>query len=73
MTNTIDRTPKTLETWEALLMPSEMEALHDNYHTNPLESLTPGEVLEAIVNWEGGIASAYHIKSIISRVYGVEL
>ena len=40
---------------------------------DPQELLTPGEVLECIVRWNGGIATAYHIKSIISRVYGVEL
>ena len=54
-------------------MPSEVEALHDHYHMDPQELLTPGEVLECIVSWNGGIATAYHIKSVISRVYGVEL
>ena len=55
------------------LMPREMEALRDWYHTDPNELLTPREVLECIVSWEGGIASAYHIKSIIGRVYSIEL
>lgn len=73
MNDTINREPKTLERWEEILMPAEIEALHDTYHTDPCEALTPEEVLEIIVDWNGGIASAYHIKSIISRVYGVEL
>lgn len=65
--------PRTLRDWEEDLMPQEMEALRDWYHTDPNELLTPSEVLECIVSWQGGIASAYHIKSIISRVYGIEL
>ena len=69
----IERKPRTLREWEQELMPREAEALHDQYHTDPGELLTPGEVLECIISWEGGIASAYHIKSIISRVYGIEL
>ena len=37
------------------------------------EDLMPQEMEALIVSWQGGIASAYHIKSIISRVYGIEL
>lgn len=70
---TINRQAKTLARWEELLVPLEIEALHDNYHTNPEETLTPDEVLDIIVEWEGGIASGYHVRSVISRVYGVEL
>ena len=76
----IDSKPRTLQSWEEELLPSEeellpseVEALHDWYHSDPNELLTPSEVLECIVSWNGGIASAYHIKSIISRVYGIEL
>ena len=64
---------KTLKRWEETLRPSEIEALHDYGHTDPEDTLTPSEVLEIIVEWNGGIATAYHIKSIISRVYGFEL
>ena len=70
---TINRQAKTLARWEEILVPLEIEALHDNYHTNPEEALTPNEVLDIIVEWNGGIASGYHVRSIISRVYGVEL
>lgn len=69
----INRTAKTLARWEEILMPLEIEALHDTYHTNPEEALTPDEVLDIIGEWEGGIASGYHVRSIISRVYDVEL
>ena len=69
----INRQAKTVGCWEEILVPIEVEALHDTYHTNPEEVLTPNEVLDIIVEWNGGIASGYHIRSIISRVYGVEL
>ena len=69
----INRQAKTVGRWEELLMPLEIEALHDTCHMNPEEVLTPNEVLDIIVEWNGGIASGYHIRSIISRVCGVEL
>ena len=69
----INRQAKTVRCWEEVLMPIEIEALHDTYHINPEEALTPNEVLDFIVEWNGGIASGYHVRSIISRVYGVEL
>ena len=69
----INRKAKTVGRWEEILTPLEIEALHDTYHTNPEEALTPDEVLDIIVEWNGGIASGYHVRSIISRVYGVEL
>lgn len=64
---------QTLKQWEEVLHRIEIEALHDMYHTDPNEILTPNEVLDCIVEWEGGIATGYHIRSIISRVYGIEL
>lgn len=63
----------TLEFWEENLLPDEIEALHDYKHTSPWEPISANEVFETIVNWEGGLASAYQIKSIISRIYDVEL
>ena len=69
----INRQAKTVGCWEEILVPIEVEALHDTYHTNPEEVLTPNEVLDIIVEWNGGIASGYHIRSIISRICGVEL
>lgn len=63
----------TLRQWEEELMPREVMALHDTYHTNPEETLTANEVLDIIVEWQGGLASGYHVRSVISRVYGKEL
>lgn len=71
--NEINRTAKILEQWKEILMPQEVEALHDTHHINPEEILTPDEVLDIIVEWNGGIANGYQVRSIISRVYGVEL
>ena len=64
---------KTLKQWEEELHPAEIEALHDMCHTDPEERLTANEVLDAIVEWNGGLASGYHVRSVISRVYGKEL
>lgn len=63
---------KTFEEWEAILNPSEVEALTDYGHKAG-DEIWANEVFENIVEWNGGIATAYHIKRIISRVYGIEL
>jgi hypothetical protein len=52
--------------------PPPILILEDTKNENGLP-ITPNEVLDAIVEYEGGIASGYQIRSIISRVYGVEL
>lgn len=70
----INRRAKTVQRWEELLMPIEYEAIQDMFRDpEPEAAYTPREVLDAIVEWEGGIATGYHIRSLISRVYGVEL
>ena len=63
---------RKFEEWEEILNPSEVEALTDNGYKAG-DNIWTNEVFEIIVEWNGGIATAYHIKSIISRVYGVEL
>ena len=63
---------RKFEEWEQVLMPSEFEALTDYGHKVG-DNICASDVFETIVDWNGGIATAYHIKSIISRVYGVEL
>ena len=64
----------TMHEWEEELSPSEFEALQEKMTSiNDGLPITPNEVLDAIVEYEGGIASGYQIRSIISRVYGVEL
>lgn len=69
----IDREPKTLAAWREQLYPSEFEALLNYLDESRETELTPDDAFEAIVSWNGGIATAYQIKSIISRVYSVEL
>lgn len=65
---------KTLEAWENKLTETELEAVKEITDTwEPDDELTPGEVLEALVEWYGGLATAYQVKSLISRIYGVEL
>ena len=64
---------KTMARWEEILLPIEIEALHDTYHNDPWETLTPNEVLDIIVEWKGGLGSGDEVRSLIGRVYGVEL
>lgn len=59
--------------WRETLLPNEFEAVLDRLHEPRDLELTPDDVFDAIIEWNGGIATAYQIKSIISRVYGVEL
>lgn len=59
--------------WEEILLPSEYEALNGVIYTSPEDEMTSNEVLDAIVDYKGGVTSGYEIRSIISRVYGVEL
>lgn len=66
-------TIKTVKEWEEDLNLTEVEALHDNVSKDPNDRISANEVLDAIVDWEGGLASGYQVRSIISRVYGVEL
>lgn len=59
--------------WEEILNPSEYEALDGIMGVSDEDELTSNEVFDAIVDYEGGLASGYQIRSVISRVYGVEL
>lgn len=67
------KTVKTLGEWKEWLFPREIMALEDYGHINPEEELSANEVIDTIVEWEGGITSGYHLRSIVSRVYGIEL
>lgn len=67
------KTVKTLGEWKEWLFSREMLALEDNGHINPEEELSADEVMDMIVEWEGGIASGYSLRSIVSRVYGIKL
>ena len=66
----------TLNDWKGVLLRQEVEALEDFGYTVERygdREISRDEVFETIVEWNGGIATAYRIKSIISQVYGVEL
>lgn len=66
----------TLNDWKGVLLLQEVEALEDFGYTVEKygdREISRNEVFETIVEWNGGISTAYRIKSIISRVYGVEL
>lgn len=66
----------TLNDWKDVLFQQEMEALEDFGYTVERygdREISRDEVFETIVEWNGGISTTYRIKSIISRVYGVEL
>lgn len=70
----IDLPARTLAAWADRLTQAEMEGVRemaDYPDTN--DELTPGEVLEALVDWYGGLATAYQVKTLISRIYGIEL
>ena len=66
------RKAMTRKEWEEHLLKTEIQALEDYYYEEN-EIVSPNEAFEAIVQWEGGMSSAYQIKSLISRVYGIEL
>lgn len=64
----------TKREWKEILLPSEYEALKEHIIYIPENcNLSANEVFDMIVDYQGGIASGYQIKSIISRVYGIEL
>ena len=66
----------TLNDWKDVLLLQEVEALEDFGYTVEQygdREINRNEVFETIVKWNGGISTAYKIKRIISRVYGIEL
>ena len=67
------RSAMTLLQWEDYLLPLKAEALGCYAYGDPEAQLTPNEVLDAIVEWKGGLASGYEIRSTVARVYGIEL
>ena len=70
----IDIPARTLEAWANRLTESEIEAVSEITDIRePEDELTPGEVLEALIGWYGGLATAYQVKSMVARIYGVEL
>lgn len=69
-------TTMKLSDWKDVLLLQEVEALEDFGYTVERygdREISRDEVFETIVEWNGGLASAGHIKQIIGRVYGVKL
>ena len=70
----IDIPAQTLEAWANRLTETEIAAVQEITNIGePEDELSPDEVLEALINWYGGLATAYQVKSMIARIYGVEL
>lgn len=63
---------RTVKEWKARLRPRYVEALEENGFEDA-ERLSPREVLDAIVNYEGGVASGYEIVCLINEVWGGQL
>lgn len=69
----IDIPARTLDAWGNRLTETEVAALKEMGSWELDDELEPGEVLEALVEWYGGLSTAYQVKSMVSRIYGVEL
>lgn len=66
----------TLSDWKDVLLPQEVEALENYGYTQKVygdSEISRDDVFEVIVDWNGGLASVYQIKSLIFRVYGIQL
>jgi len=65
-----------LSDWKAVLLEQEVEALEDFGYTPEKygdREIDRHTVFEIIVEWNGGLASAFEIKEVIRRVYGISL
>lgn len=63
---------KTVKEWETRLRPQYAEALKES-NFEDTECLSPREVLDVIVNYEGGIASGYEIVCMVNEIWGGQL
>lgn len=66
----------TLSDWKGVLLAKEIEALEDFGYTEERrgeQEISRDEVFETIVEWNGGLASAFQIKGVVRRVYGINL
>ena len=65
---------KTLAAWKATLLPTEVEAITERFpYADDSTELYTNEVFDAIVAWNGGLASSWEIRGLVSRIYGVDL
>lgn len=62
----------TVKDWKARLRPSYREALEEMF-LDEREVLSPREVVDAIVNYKGGIASGYEVVCLVNEVWGLHL
>lgn len=63
---------KTVKEWKARLRPRYVEALEES-NFEDTECLSPREVLNVIVDYEGGIASGYEIVCLVNEIWGGQL
>lgn len=63
---------RTVKEWKARLRPRYVEALEAN-NFEDAERLSPREVLDAIVDYEGGVASGYEIVCMVNEIWGSQL
>lgn len=69
----LDLPARSLSDWKQHLSEDEMLILFGEYDYDLDDELTPGEVLEILVDFNGGVVTGYQIKDLIARIYGVEL
>lgn len=62
----------SLSQWKEVLLPCDCEALDEYFHDDQMKLDSPS-VLDAIVSYEGGIASGYEVRKLVNRVYGIDL
>ncbi len=62
----------TVKEWKARLQPKYREALEEMF-LDEREVLSPREVVDTIVSYEGGLASGYEVVCLVNEVWGIQL
>lgn len=62
----------TVKEWKARLQPNYREALEEMF-LDEREVLSPREVVDTIVSYEGGLASGYEVVCLVNEVWGIQL
>lgn len=73
MTDIVKAEARAFAAWKKVLLPKEAEAVEEMLDHANSEILYAHEVFDAIVAYEGGMATGYEIRGIVRRVYGVDL
>lgn len=65
----------TVQEWKARLQPKYREAIEElgRCFSDEREVLSPHEVVDAIVSYEGGLASGYEVVCLVNEVWGLHL